>query len=379
MPDKKALSKTPASIDLRSEQNKIICQGNWSATNMGSLESQLARLSQSIVNDVELDGSRITALDSAGALVLLRTAETLRKAGRSVKITGLQAEYAGLVSLIQAQEIDQLQPEKPPELSLLEQIGKTNVVRVQEITGYVSFVGELFSVLAGVILRPSRLRIKELLFNIQDAGFNALPIIGLLSFLIGVVIAYQSGVQLQNYGANIYVVDLISLSMTRELAPLMTAILVAGRTGSAYTAKIGTMKVREEIDAITVLGFSTMELLVLPKLLGLIIVVPMLTFYADILGIFGGLVMANSMLGVSTAAFLHRLPEALSLSSYLVGLSKSPVFAAIIATVGCYQGFMVAGSAESVGRHTTISVVQAIFLVIITDAMFSIVFSWMGI
>jgi len=379
MPDKTLHTQTSASIEIRADQKSITCRGDWTVTSMGSLESQLARLSVGGTQDVECDCAPVAAMDTAGAVLLLEAAQVLRQAGRSVRITGLRPDHAKLVDLIEAQETGKKPPGKPPHFGLVEHIGEANLKRLDEIAGYVSFVGELFSVLAGVIIRPARLRVRGIFFNIQSAGFNAIPIIGLLSFLIGVVIAYQSGVQLRTYGANIYIVDLISLSMTRELAPLMTAILVAGRTGSAYTAQIGTMKVTEEVDAITVLGISPMELLVLPKLLGLIIVLPMLTVYADILGIFGGLVMANSMLGVSAATFLDRLPEAMSLSSYMIGLSKAPVFAAIIATVGCYQGFMVEESAESVGKQTTVSVVQAIFLVIITDAMFSIVFSWMGI
>ncbi|MDA3786403.1 MAG: ABC transporter permease, partial [Deltaproteobacteria bacterium] len=211
------------------------------------------------------------------------------------------------------------------------------------------------------------------------AGVQALPIIGLLTFLIGVVISYQGGVQLQQYGASIYITDLVALSMTREFAPLITAILVAGRTGSAYTAQIATMQVTEEIDAIRVLGIDPVELLVLPKLAAMLIVMPLLTLYADFLGILGGMLMAGLMLDVSSTAFLQRLPAALTMESYLIGISKAPVFAVIIVMVGCYQGFMAKGSAENVGARTTSSVVLAIFLVIIADALFSIVFSWIGI
>jgi phospholipid/cholesterol/gamma-HCH transport system permease protein len=197
----------------------------------------------------------------------------------------------------------------------------------------------------------------------------------LLSFLLGIVIAYQGADQLQRFGASIYVVDLVGLSMVRELSPMMTAIIIAGRSGSAYAAQIGTMKVTEEIDALRTIGVVPFELLVLPKLLALIIAMPLLTVFTDVTGILGGMVMASAQLNISFDVFIDRLDEAVNTSSYLVGIGKAPVFAAIIAIVGCYQGLQVSGSADSVGRQTTVSVVQSIFLVIVADAMFSIAFS----
>jgi phospholipid/cholesterol/gamma-HCH transport system permease protein len=193
------------------------------------------------------------------------------------------------------------------------------------------------------------------------------------------VIAYQGADQLQRFGANIFIADLVGLSMVRELSPLMTAIIVAGRSGSAYTAQIGTMKVTEEIDALRTIGISPTELLVLPKLIALIIALPLLTVFADITGLLGGMLMASSKLDVSYAMFIDRLGDAVHLSSFLTGIGKAPVFAAIIALVGCYQGFQVTGSADSVGRQTTVSVVQGIFLVILSDALFSIAFNWLKI
>ena len=214
-----------------------------------------------------------------------------------------------------------------------------------------------------------------MLHNVQLAGFDALPITGLLSFLMGIVIAYQGADQLRRFGANIFVADLVGIAMLRELSPLLTAIIVAGRSGSAFTAQIGTMKVTEEIDALRTVGIVPQELLVLPKLLALMIVLPLLTVYTDVTGVLGGMLMARTQLGLTFQVFFDRLKEAIVLSTYLTGLCKAPVFAAIIALVGCYQGFRTAGSADSVGRQTTISVVQSIFLVIVTDAIFSIVFN----
>ncbi|MBC7717957.1 MAG: ABC transporter permease, partial [Pseudorhodobacter sp.] len=196
-----------------------------------------------------------------------------------------------------------------------------------------------------------------------------------LAFLLGVVVAYQSADQLRQYGANIFVADLIGISMLREFAPLITAIIIAGRSGSAYAAQIGTMAVTEEIDAMRTLGLSPQEMLVLPKLLAMLIVMPLLTVFADVLGVFGGMVLARAQLGVGFPEFTDRLVKAVGMSTYLVGIAKAPVFGAIIVMVGCYQGFRTQGGADSVGRQTTRSVVQSIFMVIVADALFSVIFS----
>ncbi len=238
-----------------------------------------------------------------------------------------------------------------------------------------SFVGESALTLAASLAHPARLRWRPILYNIRSAGFDALPIVGLLSFLLGVVVAYQGAAQLRQYGANIFVADLVGLSMLREFAPLITAIIVAGRSGSAYAAQIGTMTVTEEIDAMRTLGIAPLELLVLPKVIALMIALPLLTVFADLLGVFGGMVMARSQLGVGFGDFLDRFVKAVSVTSCLIGIGKAPVFAAIIAVVGCFQGFRTHGGADSVGRQTTRSVVQSIFLVIVADALFSIAFS----
>jgi phospholipid/cholesterol/gamma-HCH transport system permease protein len=223
------------------------------------------------------------------------------------------------------------------------------------------------------------MRWRPILHNIRTAGFDALPIVGLLSFLLGIVVAYQAATQLRRYGADIFVADLVGLSVLREFAPLMTAIIVAGRSGSAYAAQIGTMSVTEEIDAMRTIGISPIEMLVLPKVIALVIALPLLTLFADIAGVFGGMIMARAQLGMGFDSFVDRVTGAVSVTSYLLGIGKAPVFAAIIAIVGCFQGFLTKGGADSVGRQTTRSVVQSIFLVIVADALFSIVFSFLDL
>jgi phospholipid/cholesterol/gamma-HCH transport system permease protein len=254
-------------------------------------------------------------------------------------------------------------------------LGRTAVAGATQVADMLAFVGETTHAIARSVVQPRRWRVRPILFNIRTAGFDALPLVGLLAFLLGIVVAYQGADQLRQYGANIFVADLVGLSMLREFAPLITAIVIAGRSGSAYAAQIGTMAVTEEIDAMKTLGIAPLEMLVLPKLIALVIALPLLTVFADILGVMGGMVMAKVQLGVGYTEFMDRFVKAVSLTAYLVGIGKAPVFAAIIAMVGCFQGLRTRGGADSVGRQTTLAVVQSIFLVIVADALFSIVFS----
>jgi phospholipid/cholesterol/gamma-HCH transport system permease protein len=258
---------------------------------------------------------------------------------------------------------------------MLEQVGKRTHAVWDQTQALLGFVGKTATALVAWLAHPARIRWRPILFNLRSGGFDALPIVGTLSFLLGIVVAYQGADQLRQYGANIFVADLVGLSMLREFAPLMTAIIIAGRSGSAYAAQIGTMSVTQEIDAMRTIGIAPLEMLVLPKFLALLIALPLLTVFADLLGVLGGMLMARAQLGVGIAEFLDRFSKAVSVTSYMVGLGKAPVFAAIIVLVGCFQGFGTRGGADSVGQHTTQAVVQSIFLVIVADALFSVAFS----
>lgn len=354
---------------------QVRCQGAWTVQGIAALERQLVQMDWPPANDLAFDGSAITALDTAGAWLLHRTMYTLQQRGRNTRLDGLRPEFDTLLQLVASRSTHN-EPVLPAKIGLLGNIGRRFWRNLLGVFDMLAFVGESATALLRSLKQPQRIRWRAILYNLQTAGFEAMPIIGLLTFLMGVVIAYQGADQLQRFGANIFIVELVGLSMVRELAPLLTAIIVAGRSGSAYAAQIGTMKVTEEIDALRTIGVGAQELLVLPKMLALIIALPLLTVFADVTGIFGGMIMASSKLDVSFTAFINRLDDAISLSSFLVGIVKAPVFAAIIALVGCFQGFQVGGSADSVGRQTTISVVQSIFLVILADALFSIVFNW---
>jgi phospholipid/cholesterol/gamma-HCH transport system permease protein len=354
------------------------CTGAWTVHAISQLERVVESAPRPREGGIVVDGSGLTMLDTAGAWLLHRTLREFAAQGLTPSLQGLRPEFASLLQLLESRDIP-LQLPVAPSPGRLTRFGRYAWGGVSGSIAYFAFVGETAVALLRVLRHPRRLRWRPILHNVQTAGIDALPITGLLSFLMGIVIAYQGADQLQRFGANIFVVDLVALAMLRELSPLLTAIIIAGRSGSAYTAQIGTMKVTEEIDALRTIGITPQELLVLPKLLALMVVMPLLTVYTDVTGVLGGMVMARMKLGVGFDVFVDRLDEAIQLSSYWTGLAKAPVFAMIIALVGCYRGFQVTGSAESVGTQTTMSVVQSIFLVIVTDAIFSIVFLWLDL
>jgi phospholipid/cholesterol/gamma-HCH transport system permease protein len=259
--------------------------------------------------------------------------------------------------------------------ALLTATGAATVAAAGQAWALLQFVGETAMAALGSLRHPARIRWRPVAFNIRSAGVDALPIVGLLAFLLGVVVAYQGAGTLRTFGASIFVADLVGLSMVREFAPLITAIIVAGRSGSAYAAQIGTLVVTEEMDALRTIGIAPQELLVLPKLVALVIALPLLTVCADLLGVAGGMLMAQVRLDVGSTEFLDRLVKAVALRDYLIGLLKAPVFAAIIVVVGCFLGFRTQGGADGVGQQTTRSVVWSIFLVIVVDAAFSVALS----
>jgi len=349
--------------------------GAWTVRNIDLLERRIDRLNWPARGEVVVDMTAVAAFDTAGAWVLHRTSQRLHARGVEVRVEALRPEFAALARLVDTRVPGIRHDLRPSRLRLLARTGMKAWQDLRNTGAFLAFVGESFTILLRSLAQPRRIRWRAILHNVQIAGFEALPITGLLSFLMGIVIAYQGADQLQRFGANIFVADLVGIAMLRELSPLLTAIIVAGRSGSAYTAQIGTMKVTEEIDALRTVGVVPQELLVVPKMVALILVLPLLTVYTDVTGVLGGMLMAKVQLGLSFHVFLDRLDEAIVMSTFLTGISKAPVFATIIALVGCYRGFETAGSADSVGTQTTLSVVQAIFLVIVTDAVFSIVFN----
>ena len=311
--------------------------------------------------------------DTSGALTLLNAMDRWRHAGAQVDLSGLSDAQRQLLELVRQRALPVPAAQRP--LGLLGDIGRATLTALDEMRALLAFVGELVWRGTPALLRPWRLRWREIVHEIDAAGLRALGIVGLLSFLIGMVMAYQAGATLATYGANILIVNLVSIITLRELGPLLTAILVAGRTGSSYTAQIGTMQITEEVDALRALGLSPFDMLVLPKVVALLITLPLLALFADVMGLVGGGVVAALGYGVPFSEYASRIPQVVGLKTLVLGMVKAPVFAIVIALVGCMQGLRVKGSAAAVGRATTVSVVQSIFLVIVIDAGFSVLYN----
>ena len=318
-------------------------------------------------------------LDTAGALVLARNLQAWIDAGVEVDRAGLAGPQNQLLDLVRERMAQAPQRQPRAHAGWLGDIGRAGATAWREGREFLAFVGELAWRGLPLLARFWRIRWREVVAEVDAAGVRALGIIGLLSFLIGMVMAYQGGATLATYGANILIVNLVAIITLRELGPLLAAILVAGRTGSSYTAQLGTMRITEEIDALRALGLSPFEVLVFPKVLALVIALPLLSLFADVMGLAGGGVVASMGYGVSWSEYISRIPQVVTAQTLALGLVKAPVFAVIIALVGCMQGMRVSGSAAAVGRATTVSVVQAIFLVIVIDAGFSILYNLLGL
>lgn len=322
-----------------------------------------------------LDIAGLDSLDTPGALFLCG----LRDKG--VELTGIRAEHQTLLDLICGLDLKPLpQVESVPRWrQSIIQFGKGAHDARLEALDIITFVGRAASWTGNALLHPAGLRPASIARHIAETGIHALPIIGLMAFMIAIVIGYQGVAQLRPYGGEEFTINLVAVSVLREMGVLITAIMVAGRSGSAFTAEIGVMQTREEVDALKVMGIEPMQVLVVPRVIALVITLPLLTFFADIMGLVGGAAIAQYLLDVSPTQYLARLPHVVDGSDLFVGLFKAPIFAFFIAIVGCMHGLRVSGSAESVGRETTRAVVKSIFLVLALDALFSILFEKMGL
>jgi phospholipid/cholesterol/gamma-HCH transport system permease protein len=362
-------------IQYNAETSELICQGEWDIAHLPHLQTYFQHIKWPTSGSLTVNGAAISKMDSAGAWWLNEWKEKLEKEKVTVRFEKFASEYQSLLEIVDKT----IQAEKPLppviKLSFFASVGMRVEQGLAEFQEYLAFIGKLATEALRVLKSPGRLRWSAFTNVIYRTGFQALPIIALLSILIGVVITYQMGLQLKNYGANIFIVDLLGLSILREFGPLITSIMVAGRTGSAFTAQIGMMKLNQEVDALNTMGVTPDELLLLPRIIGLLIALPLLTVWSDLFGVLGGMVMSNFMLGITWDDFLIRFPHVIPLKTMLLGLGKAPVFALIIASIGCFQGMKVEGGADSVGLNTTRSVVLAIFFIIVADAFFSVIFS----
>jgi phospholipid/cholesterol/gamma-HCH transport system permease protein len=331
--------------------------------------------------DTRVDLSDVTHLDTAGAWSILCLERRLQSAGQTLDITGASRTAAQLIETVRNALPDPQEAEdgKRSLVDRLEGFGRSVTGAAGYVLALVNYLGLFVARLGRSIRHPSTFRMTALVHHCQEVGLKAVPIVSLMAFLIGVVLAFQGSAQLRQFGAEVFVVDLIAISILRELGILLTSIIVAGRTASAFTAAIGSMKMREEIDAMRTLGLDPAMVLFVPRILALVLMLPILGLIASVMGLLGGAVMSWVELGISPAMFRTRLVEGTDVSHVMVGMVKAPVFALIIGIIGCHAGMQVESNAESLGRQTSNAVVAAIFAVIVADAGFSIFFAQLGI
>ncbi len=354
--------------------------GLWTVAHLADLDAPLRTLEIPPGQTVRVDVSEVERMDTVGAWLVDRTCQQIADAGSQPDLMGGTDDQDRLIERVRARyaPCDIAPPMENPWIKIIERVGRTVDSAWHEFVELIAFTGQIMAALGRVIRDPRRFRFTSFMWHMEEAGFNALPIISLMSFLIGAVLAYLGSDILATFGAQVFTVNLIAFAVLREFGVLLTAIMIAGRSGSAFTAQIGSMKGREEIDAMRTLGLDPIDLLVLPRVLALVVCAPLLTVIANFMGLFGGGIVSWLALDITPGLYLTRLSDAIALNFFWAGLIKAPFFAFLVAMIGCYQGLQVGGSAESVGQRTTKSVVEGIFLVIIADALFAMFFVEIG-
>jgi len=346
-------------------------RGAWCIDHLERVDRMMAELRVPHDRAVRVDAAGLTRLDSAGVMMLVNRLRALGVVWSNVSLHHFNPAQLTLIHLV-ADRLDARAGPRRRRRTPLAVLGRSMAGATASLAGQFIFLGRITEALWDLARHPARLRHRELTAQLQSVGLGALPIIMLMTFLVGVVFAYLLGVQVRKFGANIFVVDGIALAVARELSPMLTAILIAGRSGAAFTAQLGAMKVTEEIDAISTLGLSPVQVLVLPRLIAIVIALPLLTFVGDVMGILGGAVVAASQLDVTYYTFFERLKAVLPLETVLFGMYKAPAFAAAIAFIACRNGFAVTRDARSVGAYTTTTVVQGLVAVILINAVFAV-------
>lgn len=367
-----------AAFDFRDDDRApvLALRGDWTVDTIAAIEGGLSTVAERLTPGAVVDVAALGRIDVAGAYLIDRT---VRESPAGEDRVAIRGEHANVRDLLRTARKSYAGPAAPPAhltgiRGFLEFLGRSVASIGEEIVETVGFFGETLVVLARLAANPRRIRWVSVVHVMEVAGFNALPIVALLSFFIGMVIAYLGARILGDFGASVFTVELVAFSVLREFAVVITAVLLAGRTDSAFTAEIGAMKMRQEIDAMRVIGIAPMEALVAPRVIAMLVTTPILTFAAMMSGIFGGLLVAWSELGVSPAMFFARISETVPAQHFWVGMSKAPAFALVLAIIGCKQGLWVGGDVGSLGARVTTSVVQAIFMVILMDALFALWF-----
>jgi phospholipid/cholesterol/gamma-HCH transport system permease protein len=355
--------------------------GSWTAGFASQLEEIVAdaeKLTGSRSN-ISIDVSKVSRLDTFGAWLIERLRRSLTHGEMEAKIAGLSADYSSLVD--EVRRVKAIPAAEVPTVTItgmLDQIGRTMFGIGGTVVGLIDMLGAVLTASARVLRHPGSFRLTSTVHHLEQVGWHAVPIVILITFLIGCIISQQGIFHFRKFGADIFVVDMLGVLVLREIGVLLVAIMVAGRSGSAYTAELGSMKMREEIDALRTMGFDPIEVLILPRMLALVIALPILAFLGAMAALYGGGLVAWLYGGVDPEAFLLRLRDAISINHFIVGIVKAPVMAAVIGIVACVEGLAVQGSAESLGQHTTSSVVKGIFFVIVMDGVFAIFFASIG-
>lgn len=374
----------PAFEITQGESPQLILRGNWTVHTIGAVEPALAEAANrhDPAAQITLDVSAVDGMDTGGAYLIDRTLRSLANAPPI--LTGAEPEMKTLLS--QARELA-TRAETAPEAELsghgfvdmLERTGRGAVHLCEEMLETLSFLGATFVSLASVITKPAKMRWTALVSVMEESGMDAVPIVAFLSFFVGMVVAFIGATSLAELGATIFVVESLGIGLLRELSGVLAAIIVAGRTNSAFTAQIGAMKMRQEVDAMQTLGIDPMDAIVAPRVLGMMIMLPVLTFIAMLSGLGGGVMVSWLSLDISPTVFFNRMQDYVGIEQFWIGMSKAPVFGLMIALIGCRQGLEVGGSVQSLGAHTTKSVVQAIFAIIVIDALFAILYMELGL
>jgi phospholipid/cholesterol/gamma-HCH transport system permease protein len=361
------------------ERLQIAAAGSWTANYAGAIERQIDAVVQErqSVRRVEIDLGGVSQLDTFGAWLVERLRRAWSGDGRETKLLGVAEQFRVLIE--EAQNVNRTPPpEKEASAApvvALESIGGALAQLSQSMLLLVQMLGEVTAALLRLVVKPRAFRLTSTIHHIEQVGWRAVPIILLITFLIGAIIAQQGIFHFRRFGADIFVVDMVGILVLRELGVLLVCVMVAGRSGSAYTAELGAMKMREEIDALRTMGFHPIDVLILPRIIAIVVAVPMLTFLGSMAALYGGGLVAWLYGGINPDVFLSRLRETISVDHFAVGMIKAPFMALIIGLVACVEGLAVRGSAESLGRQTTTSVVKSIFLVIVLDGLFAIFFS----
>ncbi len=356
--------------------------GSWTAANVTTLEALADGVTEQLDRSktVKVDMAEVRELDTLGAWLLEKMSRRATAAGRRAEVVGVADNYAGLIE--EVRQVNRRNPAPPPVQNpvvvKVNDIGRSAVGATEDISVFLQMLGSLFLALVGVLRRPRSLRVTSLVYQLYRVGWQAIPIMAMITFLIGAIIAQQGFFHFRKFGADSYVVDMVGILVLRELGVLIVAIMVAGRSGSAYTAELGSMKMREEIDALSTMGLDPVEVLILPRILALVCALPILSFIGSMAALYGGGLVAQFYGDMGPAIYIARLHDAVSVTSFKVGIIKAPFMALAIGIVACSEGLRVKGSAESLGKQTTTSVVKSIFLVIVLDGLFAVFFASIG-